>query len=182
MTSAPDPAALDDSGIAAQLEEMNLDAATLESFAFRSFKLNRSIALHPNASPDLLARLALSPDTATRRHVAMNPQTPKEVLLRLAPSFAGEFFLNPVFDLLLLEDPNLLHSLPVGVMKSILRRDDCPHSLIVWAVARGDKSHQLAVVERTDLTPEMLQRIADGPHIRAAEVAAGRLLAGNFKS
>jgi hypothetical protein len=181
MTTTLAPADVDDSEIAAQLEAKDLNSATLESFAFRSFRFNRIIAQHANASPDLLAKLALSPDAATRRRVAMHPQTPKEVLLSLAPSFPAEFFLNPIFDLLLMEDPNLLFSLPVVVMKNILRRDDCPQSLINWAVARGDKSHQLAIVGRMDLTREMLQKIADGPHIKAAEVAAGRLLAGNFR-
>lgn len=182
MTGALDTANLDDLSIQAQLERADLDANRLASYAFRSFKFNRIIAQHPNASPELLARLALSPDTATRRKVAMHPQTPKDVLLCLAPSFPGEFFLNPVFDLLLMEDPNLLDSLPVSVVKHILKRKDCPASLIDWAIAFGDKSHQLAVVERPDLTRDMLQKIADGPHMKTAEAAAGRLIAGNYVS
>ena len=182
MTVVPDQNILDESGIAKMLEKADLDAADLESYAFRSFKLNRSIALHPNASPELLTKLALSPDKLTRRNVTLNPQAPKDVLLQLAPTFAGEFFLNPAFDFLLMEDPNLLFSLPVGVLKNILKREDCPSSLLNWAIKCGDKSHHLAVVSRTDLSKEMLQRIGDGPHVKAAEIAAGRLLAGDFKS
>ncbi len=180
MSIVPKVGFSDESKIAMMLEDLQLDSCTLESFAFRSFKLNRSIALHPNANPDLLAKLAQSPDKPTRRNVTLNPQTPKEVLLQLAPTFAGEFFLNPAFDFLLMEDPNLLFSLPVGVMKNILKRDDCPFPLLNWASKYGDKSHQLAAVSRTDLTKEMLQRIANGPHVKAAETAAGRLLAGDY--
>jgi hypothetical protein len=180
--STLEPLVADESEIAKTLEDVDLDAPTLESFAFRSFKINRMIALHPNASAELLARLAKSPDKPTRRNVALNPQTSKEVLLSLAPTFAGEFFRNPAFDFLLMEDPNLLFSLPVGVMKNILKRDDCPDSILNWAAKCGDKSHHLAIVSRTEISKEVLQRIADGPHVKAAEVAAGRLIAGDFRA
>ena len=176
------PPAADDSEIAKILDDVDLDTSTLERLAFRSFKMNRLIALHPNASAELLARLAKSPDKTTRRNVALNPQTSKEVLLSLAPAFAGEFFRNPAFDFLLIEDPNLLFSLPVGVLKNILKRDDCPDSFLNWASKCGNKSHHLAVVSRVDISKEVLQRIADGPHVKAAEIAAGRLIAGDFKA
>jgi hypothetical protein len=171
----------DESEIARMLEDPELDSCTLESFAFRSFNLNRRIALHPSASPDLLAKLAQSPDKPTRRNVALSPRVPMDVLLQLAPTFAGEFFLNPVFDFLMMEDPNLLFSLPVGVLKNILKRDDCPDSFLNWAAKSGNKSHHLAVVSRKDLSKDMLQLIAKGPSIKAAEMAAGRLMAGDFK-
>lgn len=162
------------------LDDIDIGADCLEELAFRSAKVNRKIALHPKASPDLLARLAQAPDKQTRRNVTLNPQTPKEVLIDLAPAFAGEFFKNPVFDFLLIEDPNLLFSLPVSVMKSILKRDDCPESLLDWAVNYGDKSHQLAVVSRNHVTRSHLNRISSGSNVKAAEIAAGRLIAGDF--
>ena len=175
-----EPLVVDESEIAKMLEDADLDIFTLERLAFRSFNINRMIALHPNASAELLAKLSKSPDKLTRRNVARNSQTSKEVLLYLAPTFAGEFFLNPAFDLLLMEDPNLLFSLPVGVLKNILKRDDCPVSFLNWAAKLGDKSHQLAVVSRADVTKENLQLIASGPHVKAAEIAAGRLISGDF--
>jgi hypothetical protein len=175
------PLVADESEIVKALENVELDLSTLESFAFRSFKINRMIALHPSASSDLLAKLAQSPDKPTRRNVARNPQTSKEVLLHLAPTFAGEFFLNPAFDFLLMEDPNLVFSLPVGVLKNILKRDDCPDSFLNWAAKCGDKTHQLAVVSRAEVKKAILQLIADGPHVKAAEIAAGRLISGDFK-
>jgi hypothetical protein len=176
------PTAADESEMAKMLEDVELDAPTLERFAFQSFKINRLVARHPNVSSELLARLAKSPDKPTRRNVALNPKTSKEVLLELAPTFPGEFFQNPAFDLLLIEDPNLLFSLPVSVLKNILKRDDCPDSFINWAARFGNKSHQLAVVGRFDLTKENLQMIADGPNVQAAEIASGRLMCGDFRT
>jgi hypothetical protein len=178
--SDQEPLVADESEIAKVLANVELDLPTLESFAFRSFKINRMVALHPNASADLLAKLAKSPDKLTRRNVVRNPQTSTEVLMDLAPTFPGEFFLNPAFDFLLMEDPNLLFSLPVGVLKNILKRDDCPDSFLNWAAKSGDKSHQLAVVSRAKVTKENLQLIGNGPHVKAAEIAAGRLISGDF--
>jgi hypothetical protein len=155
------------------------ETAALDALIGLSFNLNRSIALHRNASADMLRRLAQSPDKTTRRNVALNPQTPTDVLLALAPTFAGEFFRNPVFDLLLMEDPNMLNGLPVSVMKNILKREDCPDSFLIWAAKCGDKSHQLALVSRPVLTKQLLEIVAKGPHAKPAEVAAGRLMSGD---
>jgi hypothetical protein len=83
-----------------------------------------------------------------------------------------------VFDLLLMENPNLLFELPVGVLKSILKRPDCPDSFLKWAVRCGDKSHHLAVVSRTAFEKDLLEKIANGQHPKPAEVAAGRLMQG----
>ena len=180
--STHEPLVADESEMAKMLEDVELDPPTLERFAFKSFKINRLVARHPNASSELLARLAKSPDKPTRRNVALNPKTSKEVLLELAPAFAGEFFQNPAFDLLLIEDPNLLFSLPVSVLKNILKREDCPDSFINWAARFGNKSHQLAIVGRSDLTKENLQMIADGSNVQPAEIASGRLMCGDFRT
>lgn len=141
-----------------------------------SVKLDRAIALHANARPELIARLARSSDKQTLRNVVLNPQTPTAILIKLAPKFPGEFFLNPVFDLLLMENPSLLFELPVGVLKNILKRPDCPESFLYWAAKHGDKSHQLALVSRSEVSVELLKHVANGPHVKPAEAAAGKLL------
>ena len=155
------------------------DAGRLESLVGYSITVNRSLALHGNASEALLVQLSKSPDRITRRNVTLNPQTPVQVLLGLAPTFPAEFFRNPIFDLLLIEDPNLLNNLPVGIMKNILKQADCPKGLLEWAAHCGNKSHQMAVATRTQVDQSLLEVIAQGPNFSAAEVAAGRLLGGD---
>jgi hypothetical protein len=152
------------------------DLAALSAQLGISVQADRAIAMHANASPALLDRLAASSDRQTLRNVVLNPQTPITILLKLAPTFPGEFFLNPVFDLLLMENPNLLFELPVGVLKNILKRPDCPDSFLHWAARYGDKSHQQALVSRTYLSRELLEHVANGPHVKPAEAAAGRLM------
>ena len=57
-----------------------LAAALAES----DFLLARALSAHPNASGELLARLALHSYAAVRENVARHPQTTPEVLRRLA--------------------------------------------------------------------------------------------------
>ncbi|MFH1493509.1 MAG: hypothetical protein ABIG70_01780 [Pseudomonadota bacterium] len=158
------------------LKETEMDLEQLRSLAGLFPKSDRLIAQQQNSDASLLNRLAASKDKVTRKYVALNPNTPTDTLLKLAPEFPGAFFMNPVFDWLLLENPNLLIDLKQGVLKNILKRPDCPLSFQNWAAWHGDKSEQLAVAMRPDATLEILRLIANGPHIRAAEVASGRLL------
>jgi len=158
------------------LDDATAEPADLTAMLGRSRLIDRRLAQHPRAAAEMLELLARSADRGTRRNVASNPQTPKATLLRLAPAFPGEFFLNPVFDLLLLEDPTLLNELPASVFKNILRRPDCPASFLNWAASCGNAFLQLAVAGRADTPEDLLRRIASSRHVKAAELAAGRLL------
>ena len=93
----------------------------------------------------MLEKLSHSSDKVTRQAVALNPSADKEVLARLAPQFPGDFFKNPAFDWLLLEDPDLLLRMGRGVMKNILKRPDCPPSFMKWALEHGSQPEQMAV-------------------------------------
>jgi hypothetical protein len=83
---------------------------------------NRLLAKHPKANVELLEKLSHSSDKVTRKSVCLNPNSPKDILLRLAPQFPSSFFKNPAFDWLILEDPDLLFNLGQGVLKTFLKR------------------------------------------------------------
>ena len=120
-------------------------AEQLMDLAGRSDSVDRLLAKHASASPELLEQLSHSSDRTTRKAVAIHPNASKAVLLRLAPQFPGDFFKNPVFDWLLLEDPNLLFEIGGGVLKNVLKRAECPVSFMTWAAAHGSEQEQLAV-------------------------------------
>ena len=58
-----------------------------------------------NTSPEILAKLAKSKDKEILRLVAGNPNTPVETLEKLGKEFPDAIVENPIFDLLLLENP-----------------------------------------------------------------------------
>lgn len=146
-------------------------AETLATLAGKDEATNRLLARHPNAGPELLMELSHSKDRSTRKAVCLNPNTPRDVLLDLAPQFPGDFFLNPAFDWLLLEDPEFLFKLDAGVLKNILKREDCPVSFMTWAVANGQEQQKLAVAMNPAAPAELVAKLASS---RGAVGAAGK--------
>jgi hypothetical protein len=169
-------------GIDDELERLirnpDTSVSVLDGLVGKSVKGDRLLAMNERLSVGTFRKLAASPDRMTRRNLTANPQAPVDVLLHLAPTFPRELFANPVFDLLLLETPDLLETLPVSVMKSFLKQDDCPDSILIWAARRGRKSHQLAVVTRNTAPRSLLQQIASSGYSQPAEMAASRLMSG----
>ena len=121
---------------------------------------NRLLAKHPKASEELLEKLSHSSEKAVRQAVVLHPNTPKTALLALAPQFPGDFFKNPAFDWLLLEDPELLFKIGGGVLKNILKRPECPVSFMQWALNRGSEDEQLALAMNPSTPSEIIKTLA----------------------
>lgn len=135
-------------------------ADQLLSVAGISAAIDRLLAKHSNASAALLEELSHSSDKATRKNVLLNPSTPKESLIRLAPQFPGDFFRNPAFDWLLLEEPDLLSEIGGGLLKNMLKRPDCPLCFLNWATSNGSEADQLAVTMNPEAPASVLDQLA----------------------
>ena len=148
----------------------------LLSAAAQGEKVDRLLARHAKASAELLEALSHSSDKATRKAVVLNAGASKVVLLRLAPQFPGDFFKNPAFDWMLLEDPELLVTMGKGVLKNILKRADCPASFMNWAVARGTDQEKLAVAMNPLAPLAALQTLVNGGgEVASAAQSHGKL-------
>ena len=86
----------------------------------------RLVAAESTTNPEILRELALFDDEKTREAVVSNANTPPEVLVQLGEEFPAQFLDNPVFPLLLLENPNFIRELPLNTLRSILTRENCP--------------------------------------------------------
>ena len=86
------------------------------------------VAQNDSCPPALLRELAGNKDKLTRQAVASNPNTNKDTLLKLASEFPQEFLDNPILDLLLLENPNLLGEMPQNSLISLLKEVNVPIS------------------------------------------------------
>ena len=98
----------------------------LAELAAQDIKLSRVVAKNITTPPDILKTLGESDDKATRKSIAGNPNSPTDTLTRLATQFPEEVIQNPVFDLLLLENPNLLSEIPLASLRSMLKRQSIP--------------------------------------------------------
>ena len=144
--------------------------------------LYRLLAKNPKASPSLLEELSHDNDWATRKYVVLNPNASKETLVELAPKFQGDFFKNPAFDWLILEDPDLLFKIgaggdlgagseeldsddfivtSTGFFKDILKKADCPESFMRWAAKNGSEQELLSLVMNPKISVDVLKQLAD---------------------
>jgi hypothetical protein len=137
-------------------------------------EFDREIAQRKDLDGSDLVRLSSSTDGPTKHYVALNPNTPSEILIMLAPEFPRAFYKNPAFDWLLVENPDLLFKMKHGVLKHILTLHDCPASFLQWAARSGDDSEKLAVVRRIDVSIELLQIVISGTPCKAAMTAIAR--------
>lgn len=80
---------------------------------------------------------ALQDDPATLAARAADPNTAVEVLLTLAGAFPAEFCRNPVFPLLLLENPNLPNEMDAATMGWLLAYADVPADFLAYVAAHG---------------------------------------------
>jgi Leucine rich repeat variant len=73
----------------------------------RNPKIRRAIASGDNTPVAVLIKLSEDLDSEVRQAVASNPNTPIEILERLGAKFPEAIINNPIFSILLLEDPDL---------------------------------------------------------------------------
>jgi hypothetical protein len=69
-------------------------------------KIKRKIAAAEDTSVEMLQQLSKDSDREVRSLVAGNPNTPQDILLELSNEFAEVVTDNPIFDLLMLENPS----------------------------------------------------------------------------
>lgn len=66
----------------------------------------KKIASNSSTSPAILTELSNNSNLQIRSLVASNPNTPVDILMKLGEEFPDEILENPVFNLLLLEEPD----------------------------------------------------------------------------
>ena len=152
-------------------KDPDTDAVKLASLVGTEYAIDRLIARHPNVDEFTLRKLGSSKDKATRKYVTANPNSPKEVLLDLASQFPEELLTNPIFDLLLLENPNLLEEMPLSTLRSLLKRDFCPKAFLTWVGNIEDKGVQLSLAMNADTPKSVLKKFAGVENNEVAEAA-----------
>lgn len=122
--------------------------------------------------PERLRALASHKSAEVRRTVAANPNTPEEVLLRLAVHFPQEFLANPVLDLLILVNPNLLAEVPPYVRQRLLAHPKAPPGFLKWAATYGDEAALLSLAHNPSTPAELIEPLTRHPLPKVAEAAA----------
>lgn len=111
----------------------------LRELAAISIELTRVVARNVNSEPELLRDLAVSEDAEVRQGVAGNPNTPTDILWKLGEEFPEELLENPLFSLLLLENPNLFEEIPCETLCNLLVLENVPISFLEWGAKHDDE-------------------------------------------
>ncbi|MCJ8281407.1 MAG: hypothetical protein MJK14_16445 [Rivularia sp. ALOHA_DT_140] len=135
------------------------------------------IAAEPTTDPEILRELALFEDEKTREAVVSNANTSPEVLVQLGEQFPSQFLDNPVFPLLLLENPNFIRELPLFTLRSILTQENCPEYILEQAADKADSGVQLALANNIKTSKAILNRLNQS---RNSEVVEAVNLHVNF--
>ncbi len=145
-------------------EQLAADETTppdkLRFLAYESVELGRLVAMNSSAEPELLRELASSEDKATREGVTTNPNTPTDVLLKLAGDFPQQFFSNPVLCLLMLENPNLATDISYWSLLKLLKQDDAPEWFLACAAMHANSLVLEAVAKHKQVSQRVLVQLA----------------------
>lgn len=96
----------------------NTTGERLQELAQKSMELARLVADNPVTPKELLKNMARRKDKTILANLTANPNTPTEVLFKLGKRFPEHFLKNPIFSLLLLENPNFFNEMPLKALES----------------------------------------------------------------
>lgn len=139
---------------------LETEQTRLQELALTSIELARIVASNLNAAPELLVHLAYSGDKQTRQNIVSNPNTPTNLLLKLGAEFPQELINNPIFSLLMLENPNLVEEMPALTLASLLKIDVAPPGWM-FAAAKHDDIDVLNLLINNPDTPKEALKIRE---------------------
>ncbi|MEH2126055.1 hypothetical protein [Nostoc sp.] len=117
-----------------------------------------ALASAVDTSVVVLEELSLHPQPEVREAVARNPNTPTEVLLKLGKEFPDAITANPIFNLLLLENPES-HFVRLSLARSTTTSESA-----IAQLSKIEDEEILCAVARNPKTPlELLEQLVESP-------------------
>ncbi len=115
----------------------NTSPQRLRELAAINDELTRLVPANPLADSSLLEELAIkartNKDVKIQRAIALHPNTPTQWLIGLAYLFPEEFFSNPVYNLLILENVNFLDRFGDKLLLKLVSASNVPTSFLELA-------------------------------------------------
>jgi hypothetical protein len=128
------------------------------------------LASDPTTKPHVLRKIATETDWQLRQLVASNPNTPTETLWQLGIDFPEAILNNPIFELLQLEQLDLVATIPQPTLTSLLQCDRVPQRFMEYAVSQQDYSLWLAVAYNPHTPSQLLEHLAQKSRGRDREL------------
>ncbi|MBV6628285.1 MAG: hypothetical protein KI793_36090 [Rivularia sp. (in: Bacteria)] len=149
----------------------NVSPQRLEELSNINIELTRIVAKNANTAPNLLRDLSSNSDRIIRANIAGNPNTPTDILLELGADFPQQLLENPVFSLLLLENPNFVADIPVATLLSLLKIDGVSPQFLELASNHDDVEVLLTIAMNPKTPLYALQALTTVQNIEVVEAA-----------
>lgn len=121
-------------------------------------------AASQNTPSQQLRELAATGNKAICEKVAANPNTPTDILLKLGAKYPKQLLENPVFSLLLLENPNLLEDIPLDTLISILKEKQAPAFILNTASKHYNRDILILVASNPNTCKNTLEQLANNTY------------------
>jgi hypothetical protein len=88
--------------------------------------------------------------------VSGNPNISVDIINNLADEYPRAFLLNPSFDIMVMENPDILKKIYESTFAKILEQKECPQFIVVWAYNFYKK--------RSSYSSRVLKGVVKNPH------------------
>lgn len=141
-------------------QDRNTQAEVLDQLFGVSKTVDEHLAIHPNASPELLLRLANQAAKKIRMFALLNPGfspdllssvrnlTLTDLIYSSASSKMTPSQISEVFELL-----------DFSKARTILKRPDCPENILMWALDNGTDSDRASISKRKYLHEKVREKL-----------------------
>lgn len=141
-------------------QDRNTQAEVLDQIFGISKTVDEHLAIHPNASPELLLRLANQTNKKIRMFALLNPGfspdllssvrnlTLTDLIYSSASSKMTPSQISEVFELL-----------DFSKARTILKRPDCPENILLWALDKGTDSDRASISKRKYLHEKIREKL-----------------------
>ena len=120
----------------------------------------RLAAAHPEASANLFRELAADKSASVRKAVALNFNTPLEVLWGLVEEYPELCVENEAFRLAIVVDLGALHRAPEKALEVLLKQKQVPEPWLRWGSRHEGYRVRVAVAEHSSTPVEVLELLA----------------------
>jgi hypothetical protein len=137
-----------------EAQDPSTPAARLRVLAQRNLEHAKAVAQNPAAPPDVLQQFVevFNQNPELIKRVISNPNTPAEALLRYGWSQPEALLQNPIFPILLLEDPWIIENIPTPTLAKILVLSEVPTQFLEHHVGHTNPNIQASIAAHP-LTP-----------------------------
>ncbi|MGF1487865.1 MAG: hypothetical protein ACFBSE_12310 [Prochloraceae cyanobacterium] len=149
----------------------NTSPKRLKKLADENNILAKIFAENVATPAEILRKLSDSKNNTIGKDVTINPNTPKDILFNLGAKFPEQLLSNPVFDLLLLENHNLLSDLPRNTLKKLLYLPEVPKYFLKWVSQRSDLELLRIILNNPNTPRNILERLLEHENYEIKQMA-----------